>query len=100
MSYIYDIKFSLNLANAFPEVDALTGSVNTHLAEMGYDERLMLRGQPIKMTLTVERELTEDEQAKMKDIITGQLCEQFTGSNPVCESFRRQSGNVVQLVAQ
>lgn len=100
MSIEYDIQFSLNLANVFPEVGGLTNSINTHLSSMGYDERLTLRGRPIKMTLTVEREMTEEEIAKMKDLITAHFCEKFAGSNPVCESFRRKSGNVVQLVAQ
>lgn len=99
MSITYNIQFSLNLANVFPGVGELTNSVNTHLAAMGYDERLKLRGRPLTMVLTVERELTETEIDKMKDIITAQLCEKFTGSNPVCESFRRQSGNVPQSVS-
>ncbi len=96
MSFVYDIQFSLNLAIAFPEVGALFKSINTHLSTMGYEEKLTARGRPIKMTLTLEREPTEEEKAKMIDIITAQLCESFTGSNPVCESFRRQSGNVLQ----
>jgi len=96
MSIKYNIQFSLNLGKVFSEVGALTESVNTHLAAMGCDEKLTLRGQPFKMTLTVERELTEVEIEKMKDIIMGQLCESFVGSNPMCELFRRQSGNVPQ----
>ena len=96
MKYVYDIQFSLNLANVLPEVRALTESVNTHLSSMGYDEKLTLRGQPIKMTLTVEREPTDEEIAKMKDIMTAQLCSSFPGSNPVCEAFRRQSELLVK----
>lgn len=90
MSTTYDIQFSLNLANVFPVVGELVDSVNSHLAKMDVPERLTLRGNPIKMTLTVERDLTENEIAKMKDMITARLCDSFAGSNPVCESFRRQ----------
>jgi len=97
--FVYDVIFSLNLATAFPEVGELMNSVNTHLSSMGYDEKLTLRSRPIKMTLTLKREPTEEEIAKMKNIITAQLCAQFTGSNPVCEAFRRQSGNVPQSVS-
>lgn len=100
MSLTYDIQFSLNLGNVFPGVGTVTEQINTHLSAMGCDERITLRGRPIKMTLTVEREMTETEIAKVKDMITAQLCESFAGSNPVCESFRRQSGNVEQLVSQ
>lgn len=100
MKITYDIQFSLNLANVFPVVGELVDNVNTHLASMEVSERLTLRGNPIKMTLTVERELNQKEIATMKDIITARLCDSFAGSNPVCESFRRQSGNVEQLVEQ
>ena len=96
MKINYEVIYSLNLANALSEVDALIGSVNTHLAEMGCDERLTLNRQPIVMSISVARELSEKDIAKMKDIIMGQLCQSFVGANPVCESFRRQSGNVSQ----
>ena len=96
MSTTYDIQFSLNLANALPGVGDLVNSVNSHLAMMDMSERITLRGRLFKMTLTVERELTEGEIAKMKDIITARLCDSFAGSNPVCESFRRQSEQLVK----
>ena len=96
MAVKYNIEFSLNLSNVFPEVESVMNTVNAHLAKDGYAERISVRGRPIKMALTVERELTEQEIDKMKDLIQGQLCEKFAGSNPVCESFRRQSGNVLQ----
>lgn len=98
MSVQYDIQFSLNLATVIPEVGEATKAVNDHLSTMGFQERITLRGRPIKMTLTLDREATEEEIAKVKDMITAQLCEKFTGSNPVCESFRRKSGNVEQSV--
>ena len=100
MSVQYEVQFSLNLGNVFPEIKSLTDGINGHLATMGYDERIKLRGRPISMALTVEREMTDDEIAKMKDIMTAQMCESFPGSNPVCESFRRKSGNVEQSVGQ
>lgn len=100
MSAVYDIKFSLNLGNVFPVVGELVDNINSHLATMEVKERVTLRGNPIVMTLTVERELNPKEIATMKDIITAQLCTSFAGLNPVCESFRRQSGNVVQSVEQ
>ncbi len=100
MQIEYEITFSLNLANVFPEVGELVASVNGHLAMMGASDKITLRGRPIKMTMTVERELNKKEISQMKDIITAQLCDSFVGSNPVCESFRSKSGNVSQSVAQ
>lgn len=96
MKTTYDIQFSLNLANVLPGVGVFTKKINAHLALMGHDEQITLRGRPIKMTLTLEREATEEEIAKVKDHITAQLCSSFPGSNPVCESFRRQSGQLVK----
>lgn len=96
----YKVEISLNLASVFSAVDELTKSVNTYLAAMGYDEKIMLRGKPLVMTLTVERELTQEEIEKMKNILIGEMKVSFPNSNPICESFRRQSGNVEQLVSQ
>lgn len=96
----YEVQFSLNLAHVFPEVDGLMKSLNGHLSAMGHDERLTLRGRPISLTVTTEREMTEEEIAKMKDLMTAQFCESFAGSNPVCELFRRKSGNVSQSAVQ
>ena len=100
MSFQYEISVLLNLAYVFPEVKSITDGVNSHLATMGFDERLTLRGKPIKLTMTTKREMTDEELSKVKDIVTAQFCEQFAGSNPVVESIRRKSGNVEQSVTQ
>ena len=101
MSYEYEITFSLNLANALPEVKDLNDRLNRHLATMGVDETIRLGfNQPLLMCLTVEREPTDQEIAKMTDIITGQLCLSFAGANPKCVSFRRKPGHVSQSALQ
>ena len=98
MSFQYEIRISLGLANALPEVKRLQDSINSHLSTMG-SERFTFGRTPLVFDLTVERELQPEEIDKMKDVLIGNLCLKFAGSVPVCESFRRKSGNVSQSAA-
>jgi hypothetical protein len=97
---IYKIEISIDAGKAFSPVGGLVDKINTGLAEFGVEERMMVRANCISANLEAERELTPREMVIMKDIIERQFAESQPAWNAKVESFRRQSGNVQQSVAQ
>jgi hypothetical protein len=95
----YNITFSCDSGNVFPQVGDMLKRVNAEMSILGYSEKLGVRSKMIRATLTSERELTKEERERVKKT----LIQQFTASQPAwkvkVESFRRQSGNVQQLAS-
>lgn len=104
MKYEYSCLFSLDLGKLSVEVGDLMESLNTHLSSMGTNERITARSEQFQLFVcTLDRELTEEDKTKMKDMLTKGVNE--TGSplakyGMVCSEIRRKSGNVSQSVNQ
>lgn len=96
----YEVIYSADVGSVFSPIGDLLKEVNGHLATAGYDEKLMMRGKPFACTIKSERELTESDMEKLKATFQ----ETFTVMQPAwrvkVESFRRKSGNALQLVVQ
>ncbi len=100
MSYEYIAEFRIDLGKAIPEVGDLLSRVNDATSSCGYNERLKCLSGPITATITADRELTEEEQHKMKTILEAQMIESMPKQDIRLFSFRRKSGNVSQSVMQ
>ena len=97
----YEAIFRVNLAKAIPEVGDMVNRVNNHLAKDGYSEQLSLTHEGIipPMVITSDRELTEEDQYKMKTLLEAKVIELFPKYDVRLASFRRKSGNVSQSVS-
>ena len=62
--------------------------------------RLKATSRFLSVTVTTERELTEEDVDKMKPILLTGVQSRFPGLSVQIESFRRKSGNVQQLAVQ
>lgn len=99
MKYEYEATFRIDVGQAIPAVGELLESVNAHLATDGYDERLKCHAPIGSMVVTVDRELTESEQHKMRTILAAQMIEAMPKYDIRLVDFRRKSGNVSQSVS-
>ena len=97
---IYDIKVSIDLGRAVPEVGALCDNLNHELAKFGLDEKLSIWSALVGRTLTSDRELTTEEIDKVKTLFTQEFSAKFPTWNVKVEVIRRKSGNVQQSVSQ
>ena len=95
----YEATFRIDVGQAIPAVGELLESVNAHLATAGYDERLECHASIGSMVVTVDRELTEGEQHKMRTILAAQMIEAMPKYDIRLVDFRRKSGNVSQSVS-
>lgn len=95
----YEAEFRINVGKAIPAVGELLDSINAHLSTDGYDERLECHAPIGRIVVTVDRELTESEQHKMKTLLEAQMIEAMPKYDIRLISFRRKSGNVQQSVA-
>lgn len=93
--HIYEITFHVDLGKAIPAIDSLLNRINTDIANAGYDEQLKYHA-PIKLELSVNRILTEEEEYKMKTILSAEMVKSMSEYDIRLVSFRRQSGNVSQ----
>ena len=95
----YIAKFRIDLGEACPEVGELINSINANLTTFGVDGKIMIGSNVFNINVTAARELTTEEQEKMKDILSEQFKE-VAGYKITLASFGRKSGNVEQLVVQ
>lgn len=100
MKIQYEASFRINVGKAVPAVGDLIDRINAHLSADGYDERLQCNAPIGSIDVTVDRELTEEEQHKMKTILEAQMIEAMPKQDIRLVSFRRKSGNVSQSVTQ
>jgi ABC-type glycerol-3-phosphate transport system substrate-binding protein len=99
MKFIYEIDISADLGNMLSPIGDMMENVNSHLATVGFNEKLSLRSKISTMTLTIEHELNDNEKDKVKETIISQFNSAHPAWKVKVESFRRQSGNVQQSVA-
>ena len=95
----YIAKFELRLASAMDSVKEFENSINKYMQEFGRDEKLKVVSN-FSMEIGSNRELSEEEQYKMKTVIEAQMVEKFPKYDVRLVSFNRQSGNVQQSVSQ
>lgn len=98
MKYEYEAIFHIDVGQAIPAVGELLGRINTHLSTAGYDERLECQAPICTLDVTVDRELTESEQYKMRAILAAQIVKAMPEHDIRLVDFRRKSGNVSQSV--
>ena len=101
MTFEYEILFRIDLGKAIPVVGELMERLNADIASAGGDEKLKLTSEALipPMTVTVNRELTQEEQAQMREIILNQVREEFPKFDVHVATFRRKSGNAQQSIA-
>lgn len=95
----YEATFHIDWAKAIPAVGDVVNRINDHLSKMGVHEQLGVRGEAFSFSLSVNRELTNEEQYKMKRLLEAQVIERFQGYDVRLASFGRQPGNVLQSAA-
>lgn len=93
MKIEYYATFRVNLGNAIPEVGDLVNRVNEGLSSFGRDEKLYLTHEGIipPMTITGDRELTKEEEEKMKSLLEESIREHFPQYDVRLASFGRKS---------
>lgn len=100
MKITYDVTLSVDLGAVVAPVGDFLKEMNTHLAEMGMSEKLMVRSKILHFTFSMDHEITE----RQRDLVKKTLVELFAKNQPVwkvqVESFRRKSGNVQQSANQ
>ena len=95
----YEAIFHVDAGKAVSCIGDLVNSVNDHLSKNGYDEKLKIHT-PITIEVFVNRELTEEEQYKMKTVLESQMIQNMPEYDIRLVSFRRKSGNALQSVTQ
>jgi hypothetical protein len=101
MKIEYEATFRIDLGKAIPAVNELLESVNTTLAECGVEDKITCHAPfPSKMVVSANRELTEEEQHKMKTILEAEIIAALPGYDIRLVKFCRKSGNVQQSVVQ
>lgn len=96
----YLIRFRFDLGQAIEPVGELANELNTHLARMGYDEKLAITSELPALSLQVNRDLTPNEMVTVKSLIEQQFQSAFSKWNVRLVDFYRKSGNVEQSVSQ
>lgn len=97
MRFAYVFNFRINLSKAISGVGELTDRINTHLSTDGYDEKVCIVSEfPLEMT--VNRELTKEEEHKMKTLLEAQVIQQFPEYDVRLASFSRKSVTSKQAV--
>ena len=95
MKFEYEATFRIDVGKAIPAVDELMNSVNDHLSTMGYSERVNCQADIGTMVLSVDRELTKEEENKVKTLLQAEMIESSLGRYDVrLVGFRRKPGNV------
>lgn len=67
MKYFYKIKLSVDLGNVLPPVGEMLKHLNDEMANLGRDEKLMVRSKCLSATVTTERVLTKKDKDTMKN---------------------------------
>lgn len=97
-NFHYEATFRVDLGSAIPEIGDLMQRLNDGVSSAGYHEKISLTHDGLipPMVVTVNRELTEGEQYKMKRLIESQIIEAFPKYDVRLTGFRRKPGNVSQ----
>lgn len=89
----YKINLSFNLGKAIGEVGLLIDSVNAMISNYGVGAGLVVRSRGLSMNLSVNRELTTKERAKLKGLLLEQFEKHFPKWGFKIDSMRRKSSN-------
>lgn len=95
----YEAKFSLRLRSAIKEVAEVEDSINKSMSEMGYDEKLFAEADIFSTTITVDRELSSEEQNKMKVLLEAQVIKSMPKYDIRLKSFSRKTEQLVHQSA-
>lgn len=87
----YRIRFSFNLENAIKPIGDLIKSLNYHMSNMGYNEKLNVRSRSLYADMQVDRELLKTEKKQMGETMLKFMNERFPSLEWDITSFRRQS---------
>lgn len=90
----YTVRVSLNLGSVFKPVGEVCEAVNASMKSFGFDEKLVLRGEPVVLTIKSDRELTPEELANIKPRIAAAFQSSFPGSDPEVKSITLQSHDI------
>ena len=95
----YTAEFHIDLGDAISEIGELVDSMNASLSTYGVHEKIKISSSVFNINVSADRELTHEEQEKMKTILSEQY-EEVAGYKLSLASFSRQSGNIEQLAVQ
>jgi len=99
MDTTYTAEFHIDLGDAISDVGELVNNINANLSNFGVNEKVKITSNVFNLNVSVDRELTSEEQEKMKTVLSEQF-EEVAGYKISLVSFGRKSGNVEQLVVQ
>ena len=99
MKINYKAIFTIDLGQAVQPVGDLIKSINQSMSNFGYDEKLSIESDVLSLNVEVNRELTQVEENKVKDILKESMTDIMNKHNLRLKSFSRQSCNVEQLAS-
>lgn len=91
MKITYKAEFELRLASAIKEIADFENSINKSMEEMGRQEKLSVTTKAFTIDVSVDRELTDEEQYKMKVLLKAQVIESMPKYDIRLKSFSRKS---------
>ena len=100
MKIIYEVKFILKLRSAIKEVAELEDKINQSMQEFGYDEKLSTEAECFSAIITAEKELSSEEQNKMKVLLEAQIIKSMPKYDIRLKSFSRKSEQSVVQSAE
>lgn len=97
---IYTAKFSLKLRTAIKEVAELEDSINESMKDFGSDEKLSVWSDCFSVDITVEKEMSEEEQHKIGVLLLNKIIETMPKYDIRLKSFSRKSEQSVLQSAE
>lgn len=93
MKFQYEATFSADLGKVIPQVGDLANGINAHLAKDGYDEQLRIMTESLitPIITTSDRELTQEDQHKMKTLLEAEMIKAFPKYDVRLATFGRKS---------
>ena len=98
MKIVYQAQFSLRLRNVIKEVKEFEDTINKYLDNFGTSKKMSIETDYFTAEISVQKELTEEEQYKMSALLEAQVVEVMPKYDIRLKSFGRKSGNVQQSV--
>lgn len=96
----YEAKFSIRLRSVVDAVKDFEDSINQTFKEFGLNEKLITESEIGSIEIQVDRELSDEEQYKMRALLESEMVQKFPKYDVRLNSFGRKSGNVQQSVSQ
>ena len=96
----YEAKFSIRLASISPEVADFESRMNKSLKEFGVDEKFYTEAECITCDIEVPKELSEEQQYKIINVLTAQIIEHMPKYDIRFKSFGRKPNQSVEQSAE